>query len=136
MKKTFLCVALCFTILMGYGQTSHQSSRLKKIVEGIHQNLREVATMSGVPYQSSANWAEVVYIQSADSLITVPFDSLKNGYNNIDYDIKIVFDKEPLAKSQFLQGIIILEPIGKARLENLQKRMLDMKEKKKNNFIK
>ncbi len=131
MKKAFLITTLCLLILVGYGQSRPQTTRLKKIVESIHENLRDVATMSGISHQNSAHWAKVVYIQNPDTLIAVPFDSLGNGYNNLDYDIKIVFDKQTQIKTQFLQGIIVLEPIGKERIEKLKTYYLDTKRRKR-----
>lgn len=133
MKKAFLITTLCLLILVGYGQSRPQTTRLKKIVESIHENLRDVATMSGIPYLSSAHWAKVVYIQSPDTLIAVPFDSLGNGYNYLDYDIKIVFDKQTQIKTQFLQGIIVLEPIGEERIEKYKTYYMDIKRRKGSN---
>lgn len=129
MKKYLLTFMLFVYFAHVKGQDNKDASILERLVRKTHSALRDVATRPGVPSIFSAQWPERAYLQRGDSLIAIPFDSLRTGWNYLDYDIVIAFDNTDVSAIQLLQGIIILKPVSKERLEKLKSFVLKDKER-------
>lgn len=129
MKKYLFTLMLFACFVHVKGQDNKDASILERLVRKTHSALRDVATRSGVPSISSALWPEKAYLQRGDSLVAIPFDSLSTGWNYLDYDIVIAFDNTNVSATQLLQGIIILKPVSKERLEKLKSFVLKDKER-------
>lgn len=120
MKTIIFTLFLLLGIRTSYAQVNKESSILEDLVRRTHQTLRDVATRSGVPYSVSASWPEKAYVRQGDTLLAIPFDSLKNIRNHLEYDLEVVFDKKDVYPIQFLQGVIVLKPVEKERLQKLK----------------
>lgn len=123
--KNFLFTLILFGCFDSVkAQSGNDASILESLVRKTHSALRDVATRSGVPYTVSAHWPERVYLQKADSMVYIPFDSLRTGWSHLDYDIVVAFDLPNLSQVQFLQGAIILKPVDRERAEKLRSRIM------------
>jgi len=133
MKNNILTILGVCLLTSAFGQkTDKNLSILQNLVEKIHWDLRDVATLSATPYESSAFWSKQVYVERGDSIITVPFDSLTSPkWNHLEYDITVEFDRFTEVRSQDLQGVIVLKRISPGREEKLRNWMLKELEKKK-----